>query len=199
MAEQHRLALRMRAEPPRDGLRGRIFAIDAVDDPVQFECRKRPVDRGPRRFDGITLAAELLCDTPTDLEPRPDRRIERADASDECAAGLFLDHEHAEAMQHPMPGHERGVAPADHRLRYGLAVRRDEARAEGIAEHRGVRRDIRAAPLPKDETLGLDPRPVRLRQRGALFQRRHHFLSSFRERRAGLPSLYGMAKRSQLG
>src|SRR5262245_32148827 len=121
----------MRAEPPRYGLRGHVLAIDAVDDPVQFERRKRPADRGPCRFDGIALATEFPCYTPADLKPRPDRRTERADASDERAACLLVDHEHAETMQHPMSCHDRGVAPAGHRLRHGLAVRGNEARAEG--------------------------------------------------------------------
>src|SRR6185369_4326494 len=174
MAEQHRLALRMRAKPPRYGLRGRVLAIDAVDDPLQFERRKRPVDRGPRRFDGIALAPEFRCNTPADLKPRPDRRIERADPSDERAACLLFDHEHAEAMQHPMSRHDRSVAPAYHRLRHRLAVRVNESRAEGIAEHHCVRSNVRGATLPEDETLGLDPRPVRLRQRGTLLQRRHY-------------------------
>src|SRR5215212_2600959 len=107
----------MRAEPPRYGLRGRVLAIDAVDDPLQFERRKRPVDRGPRRFDGIALATEFRCHTPADLKPWPDRRLERADTSDKRAACLRFNHEHAEAMQHPMSGHDRGVAPAGHRLR----------------------------------------------------------------------------------
>src|SRR5712672_3443675 len=139
----------MRAEPPRYGLRGRVIAIDAVDDPLQFERRKRPDDRSPRRFDGIALATEFRCNTPADLKPRPDRRVERADPSDERAACLLFDNEHAEAMQDPMSRHDRGVAPAGHRLRHRLTVRGNEARAEGIAEHHGVRSNVRGAPLPE--------------------------------------------------
>src|SRR4051794_5606293 len=102
----------MRAEPPRYGLRGRIIAIDAVDDPLQFERRKRPVDRGPPPSGGIPLATKSRRNTPAAPQRRPARRIKRADPSDERAACLLFDHEHAEAMQPPMSRHDRSVAPA---------------------------------------------------------------------------------------
>ena len=83
-----------------------------------------PVDRRPRRFDRITLAAAFAGDAPADLKARPARRIQRPDASDKSAACFFLDREHAEAMQRPMPRDDGGVAPAASRLGDGLAVRR---------------------------------------------------------------------------
>src|SRR5262245_30386502 len=77
-------------------------------------------------------------------------------------------------MQHPVSRHDRGVAPTGHRFGHGLTIRSYEARADGIAEHFCVRLDIRGAPLSEDKTLGLDPRPIRLRQRGTFLQRRYH-------------------------
>src|SRR5690349_8817802 len=99
VTEQHGFALVAGAEPARYRLRGRVFAIDAVNDPIELEGRKRPVDRGPRGLNRIAVAAKLLCDAPADLEAGPDRRIERTDAADEFAARLFLDHERAKTVQ----------------------------------------------------------------------------------------------------
>jgi hypothetical protein len=45
MAEQIGLALLFGPEPPRHGLRRRVFAVNAVDDPVEFEAGECPVDR----------------------------------------------------------------------------------------------------------------------------------------------------------
>src|SRR5690349_9195207 len=102
MAEQDGFAFDGCAEPPRDRLRRDILAIDAVQDLLQLEGRKRPVDRGPRRFDRISPAAKLLRDSPADLKARPARRKERTDATDELARRFLLDREHAETEQHPM-------------------------------------------------------------------------------------------------
>src|SRR5580693_530727 len=103
MTEQHRSAFIDGAEPPRHSLRCDIFGIDAVNDLVELEGRKRPVDRRPRGFDGVALAAEFRRDAPADLEAGPHRWIERTDAADELAARLLLDHEGAEAVEHPVP------------------------------------------------------------------------------------------------
>src|SRR6185437_15354846 len=90
MTQQRGFALDYRAEPPRHGLRPRIGAVDAVNDLLQLEGRKRPVDRGPRGFDGIALAAKLLRNPPADLEAGPARRKERADAADELSRRFLL-------------------------------------------------------------------------------------------------------------
>jgi hypothetical protein len=44
MAKQIVLLLFFSAEPPSDSLRGAVLAINAMDDAVQFEGRKRPID-----------------------------------------------------------------------------------------------------------------------------------------------------------
>src|SRR5664279_2047743 len=103
MAEQIELVFLAGAEPPRHGLRRGVFAVDAVDDPIDLETRERPVDRGPRRFDGVALAAKFAGNAPADLKARPARRKPRPDPSHEFAGAFFLDHEQAEAMQRPMP------------------------------------------------------------------------------------------------
>jgi hypothetical protein len=82
MAEQVDLVLLFGAEPPRQGLGRGVFAVDAVDDLVEFEVRERPVDRCPRRFDRITLAAKPAGDAPADFEAR------RADAGSASIAVL---------------------------------------------------------------------------------------------------------------
>jgi hypothetical protein len=93
-----------------------------MDDAIEFEGRERPVDRRPRRFHRIALAAKFAGDAPADFETRPARRKPRPHPPDESSAGFFLDHEHAEAVHHPMPGHDGGVAPADQFVGDGLAV-----------------------------------------------------------------------------
>src|SRR3984885_4636095 len=103
MPEQIDLVLLAGAEPPRHGLRGDVFAIDAMDDAVDLEGREHPVDGRARRLDGVAPAAKIAGDAPADLEARPARRKPRPDPSDKFASALFLDHEHAEAMQRPMP------------------------------------------------------------------------------------------------
>src|ERR1700726_4826242 len=112
MAEQVKLISLFGAEPSRHALRRGVFLVDAVDDAVEFEGRKTPIDRCPRGLHRIALAAKLAGDAPADFKTRPARREPRADTADEFAAGFFLDHEHAEAMQGPMPGHDRRVAPS---------------------------------------------------------------------------------------
>src|SRR3981081_4636435 len=107
MAEQNDLAALFGAEPPRHGLRRRIFAIDAMDDFIDLEGRKRPIDHRPGRLDGVTLAAKFAGDPPTDFKPRPVLRTPWPDPPGEFARGFFLDHEHADAIQHPMPRHDR--------------------------------------------------------------------------------------------
>ena len=89
-----------------------LTQINAMDDLVGLEGRKYPVDRRPRRFHRVALAAVLPGDAPANLKAGPARRRPRPDASDIFAARFLLDGEHAEAMQRPMPGDHRGVAPA---------------------------------------------------------------------------------------
>src|SRR6185437_11025395 len=145
-----------------------------MDDPVEFERRERPVDRCPRCLDRIPFAAKLLRDSPADLEAWPRGRKERTDTSGECPGRFFLDHEHADAMQHPMSRHDRGIAPAVHRIGDRFAVGRDEATADRIGQHRSVRRDVGGAPLAQDEALGFEPRPIRSRQHDACLERWDH-------------------------
>src|ERR1700675_3967641 len=116
MTEQVDLAVNHRPKPPRHALRRGIFAIDAVDDLFDLETRKRPVDRRSRRLDRITLAAKFAGYPPADLKPRPAPGPPPPPPSCEFAGALFLDPKHADAVQHPMPGHDRCVPPADKRI-----------------------------------------------------------------------------------
>src|SRR5713226_5326696 len=109
MAEQVGFTLLFGPEAPRHRLRCRVFAVDAVEDPVQFEGRKRPVDRRPRRLERIALAAKLAGDAPADLKARPARRKPGSYPPDEFSTGFFLDNKHAGAVQRPMPGHHSRV------------------------------------------------------------------------------------------
>src|ERR1700675_2536911 len=122
MAEKVELVALFGAEPSRHALRRGVFLVDAVDDAVEFEGRKAPIDRCPRGLDRIALAAKFAGDAPADFKTRPARRKPWPDPADELAAGFFLDHEHAEAMQRPMPGHDRRVAPSRQLGRDRLAV-----------------------------------------------------------------------------
>src|SRR5689334_21703078 len=74
LAQQDSLAILARAQPPGDGLRRHVHIVDAMDDFVDLEGGKHPIDRRPRRFYRITLAAAFRGDAPTDLETRPLRR-----------------------------------------------------------------------------------------------------------------------------
>jgi hypothetical protein len=87
---------------------------------------------------------------------------------------LFLDHKHADAVQRPMPGHDRRVAPPDKLVGDRFSIRGDESRGAGIGQHRGVRRDVGVAPLPQFQARGLDHGTVRLRKRDAWLERRDH-------------------------
>ena len=60
--------------------------IDAMDDFVDLEGGKHPVDRRPRRFHRITLATVFPGDAPADLKTRPLRRRKWSDPSDIFAA-----------------------------------------------------------------------------------------------------------------
>src|SRR5258708_35344693 len=127
MAEQHDLALVFRAEPQRHGLGSHVLGIDAMNDLLKLESGERPVDRSPRRLDGIPLAAKFLRNSPADFEAGPDRRKERADTPDDMTGGLFLDHEQSKAVKHPVSRHDRPIAPADHLLGDRLAAPRHYA------------------------------------------------------------------------
>ena len=144
-----------------------------------LEGRKRPVDRRPRRLDRIALAAKFLRNAPADFKTRPARRTPRPDPSGEFAARLFLDHEHADAVQRPMSGHDRRVAPADQRLGDGLAVGSDEARAQGSAEHRHIGAMSAARHCRRISRSVSMPGPVGLRQRDAGFERRDIILPDY--------------------
>src|SRR6266550_289687 len=113
MAEQVGLALLFGPEPPCHRLRCRVFEVDAMDDAIELEGRERPIDRRPRGFDRVTLAAKIIGDIPADFEARPPRRKPRPDPACEFSACPFLDHKHADAMQHPVPGHGGRVPPPD--------------------------------------------------------------------------------------
>src|SRR5712664_1578325 len=174
MAEQVGLALFFGPEPSGHGLRRRVFVVDAVDDLIKLEGRESPVDRRPRRFDSIALAAEIAGNTPADFKARPARRKPRPDPSSESSACFFLDHEHAHAMQRPMPGHDGRVPPPDQLVGYGLAISGDESRGTGIGQHRGVWRDVGAAPSTQLQALGLDDGAVGLSKCHALLERSNH-------------------------
>src|SRR4051812_41089275 len=45
MAEQFDLAVLVGAQPSRHALGGDVLAVDAMNDPVEFEIGERPVDR----------------------------------------------------------------------------------------------------------------------------------------------------------
>src|SRR5258708_39349584 len=101
MAEQIELPILAGTEPPRDGLRRRILAIDGMDDFFDVEDFKYPLDRRPRRFQPIALAAKFRGDAPADFEAGPPRRKPRSDPPDKFSDRFFLDHEHAPPVQHP--------------------------------------------------------------------------------------------------
>jgi hypothetical protein len=170
MAEQVDLAALCGPEPARHRLRWGVFAIDAVHDFIEFEGRKRPVDRRPRRLDRITLAAKIARDSPANLETRPARRKPRPHPADIVAGGFFLDYEHTHSMQHPVPGHHGRVAPSCQLGGDGLAIDGDKPRGPGVGQHRRVRRDIGAAPSPQFQALGLDDGTVGLGERDAGLQ-----------------------------
>src|SRR6266550_2635306 len=52
-----------------------------------------------------------------------------------------------------------------------IAADGNESRGPGIGQHRGVGRDVGAAPLPQFETLRLDHRAIWLGKRDAGFER----------------------------
>src|SRR5262245_13488734 len=145
-----------------------------MDDLVDLEHRKRPVDRRPRRFHGIALAASGAIDAPADLKARPARRAPRPDAADILAARFFLDSEHAETVQRPMSRYHRSVAPAADFGGDSDAVGRDVARGAGIGQHRGIGGDVAAAPWPQDQTRGFDDGAVDFQQSGAGLEWRDH-------------------------
>src|SRR6202048_2136956 len=78
-----------RDRPPRPDLRVQVFAIDPVDDLIEFEIRNCPVDRRPPRLDGVALATKFLCNAPADLEARPGRRKHRPDPAGTFPAGFL--------------------------------------------------------------------------------------------------------------
>jgi hypothetical protein len=133
-----------------------------VHDLIELEGRKRPVDRRPRRLERVALAAKLAGDTPADFKARPARRKPRSNPPDEFPAGFFLDNKHAGTVQRPMSGHHGRVAPSRQFAGGGLAIGGNESRGAGIGQHRGVGRDVGAAPLPQFEPLGLDHGAIRL-------------------------------------
>src|SRR6266446_7727539 len=162
MAEQVHLALLFGAEAPGHRLGRRIFAVDAVHDLIELEGRERPVDRCPRRLERVALAAKLAGDAPADFKARPARWKPGSYPPDEFSAGFFLDNKHAGAVQRPMSGHHSRVTPSHQFVGGGLAIGGDESRGAGIGQHRGVGRDVGAAPLPQFEALRLDHGAIRL-------------------------------------
>jgi hypothetical protein len=59
MAEQVEFAPLFGPDPPCHRLRRGVFAVDAMDDLVEFKGRERPVDRRPRRLNRVALAAKF--------------------------------------------------------------------------------------------------------------------------------------------
>ena len=55
MAEQFDFTILAGAQPPRHTLRRDVLAIDAVDDLLDVEGRKRPIDRRPRGLGRVPL------------------------------------------------------------------------------------------------------------------------------------------------
>src|SRR5258706_14106539 len=102
MAEQVDLMLLDGAKSPRHRLRWRVFAIDAVEDLVEVEGGKRPVDRRPRRLERVAFAAKLAGNTPADLKNRPTPRKQRFYPTDIFSAGFFLDHKHPRTLPSPI-------------------------------------------------------------------------------------------------
>src|ERR1700686_89820 len=107
MTEQVEPASLFGTEPSCHRLRRGVFLVDAGDDAVEFEGRKRPVDRRPRCLTRVALAAKFAGNAPSDFKTRPARWKPRPDPADEFSGRFLLDHEHADTMQHPMPGHDR--------------------------------------------------------------------------------------------
>src|SRR6188472_486080 len=145
-----------------------------MDDFADLKVGKHPVDRRPRRFHGVTLAAVCAVDAPADFKTRPARWAPWPDATDIAAARFFLDGEHAETVECPMPRYDSGVAPAADLGGDGDTVGRDVARGTGIGQHRRIRGDVAAAPRPQDQAYGLDNGTVDLQQSGAGLERRDH-------------------------
>jgi len=67
----------------------------------------------------------------------------------------FEDH-HAGTVQRPVTGHHCRVAPSHQVAGGGLDIGGNEARGTGIGQHRGVGRDVGAAPLSQLQPLRLD-------------------------------------------
>ena len=89
VTEQFDLAVLFGTEPPRHALGRGVLAVDAVDHPVDLEGREGPVDRRPRRLDGVALAAGFPGNAPADFKARPARRKPRPDPSDEFPRCTF--------------------------------------------------------------------------------------------------------------
>src|SRR3954454_13550228 len=180
MAKQIELVLLFSAQPPSDRLRGGVLAIDAMNDPLQFEGRERPVDCPSRRLRRVSLAAKLASYTPADLKSRPARRKPGSHPSDEFSAGVFLDHKHADAVQHPMSRHDGRVAPSCQFGSDRFAVGGDETRRTRIGKHRRIRRDVCAAPRPQRQSVRLDHGTVGSGQPDTGLEGREHRASSSR-------------------
>src|SRR6202043_1483676 len=116
MAEQVELPFNSGPEASCHALGRDIFAVDTVNDLLDLEIRESPIDRRPRGFGGIALAAKIAGDAPAYFKTRPARRTPRSHPPGEFAAALFLNYKHADAVQQPMPGHDRRVPPSDERV-----------------------------------------------------------------------------------
>src|SRR4029079_2118754 len=132
----------------------------------------------PRRFQRVALAAILFGDTPANLKAGPARRTPRPHPPDIFAARFFLDGEHAETMQRPMPRHHGGVAPAAQLARDRLAVSSGEKGGTGVLQHALTLRDIIAALLSLAQARVCNHRPIDPHQSGAWLERRDHRLPS---------------------
>ena len=154
---------------------GALLAIDAVDDLVDLEGREHPVDRRPRRFHRITLAAEFVGDAPADLKARPPRRRPRPDAADITCR---LDFSSTTNMPKPCsaqcPDHHGGVAPAADPVVTGLpsgVMKRAVPGSDSIAVFAAMSRSRHCRRIRRAVSM---TGPSTLQQFGAGLERRDH-------------------------
>jgi hypothetical protein len=98
MAEQVDLAFDRRSEVLCHLLRGDVLRADGVDDLVDLETRKDPIDGGRRGLDRVALAAKALGDSPADFKAGPTCGNLRSHEPDIVTGLFFLDHKQAEAV-----------------------------------------------------------------------------------------------------
>ena len=152
-----------------------------MDDLVDLET-----SRTPSRSTPAPLPPRNPCHGGRDRCPSRPRTLAipagTTDRRDRYSDGfeLFLDGEHAEAMQRPMPRYHGGVAPSADFGGDRVTVGRDVARGTGIGQHRRIRRNVAASPWPQDQACGLDNGAIDLQEfRAGLERRDNGFLAPF--------------------